>query len=133
MSGLTKNCKHQCAYCGIPATDVEHVIPKSFIQDRMLSTDKDYHKMILVHSCNECNILASNKVFKNFHEKRRFIREKVKDRYRDLLLAPDWSDKEINELTGWLKKHTFYWQKLKLLVERRIENLSNNTDPEYIQ
>lgn len=59
-----------CAYCGGVATWVDHVVPYSYSQ----CSDKDN----LVASCEECNLIAGNKVFKDFAAKGQYIRTRKK-------------------------------------------------------
>jgi 5-methylcytosine-specific restriction endonuclease McrA len=55
----------KCAYCGEPATCVDHVVPFSYG-----GTDADDN---LVASCRDCNQGVYNKVFDTFEDKKKFI------------------------------------------------------------
>lgn len=54
-----------CQYCGDHATEIDHVVPWSYIEN-----NKDSN---LVASCGPCNRKASNKGFDSFEEKKRYI------------------------------------------------------------
>lgn len=57
-----------CAYCGDDAECVDHVVPYSWSK-----CNDEYN---LVASCNRCNLIASDKVFKDFNAKSKYIRER---------------------------------------------------------
>jgi NADH pyrophosphatase NudC (nudix superfamily) len=71
---------YTCRYCGWNVNNwsvnrgltIDHILPVSYNED---NKEKN-----LVTACNVCNGLVNNKVFKNFTEKRRFIRERCKDK-----------------------------------------------------
>ena len=55
-----------CVYCREqPATTVDHVVPYSWDSDNNIDN--------LVPSCTLCNLIASNKVFECFEDKRTYI------------------------------------------------------------
>ena len=99
-----------CFYCGEPASDVEHVIPRCFSGER---TPK-------VWSCRECNLLAGSKLFESIEEKRFFIQNRLRNRYKKILKIPDWSEKEISELSGGLKTTVIAAVECKNWIERRL-------------
>lgn len=61
-----------CQYCGAAASDVDHIIPWTYGG----SDDEDN----LTASCHLCNMIASNKVFDTFTDKRAFIVEERRKR-----------------------------------------------------
>ena len=106
------NSLTECAYCGSPATDREHVVPKSFRGNNDT-----------VPSCRECNLLAGDNVFDSFGEKRDFIRQKVEYRYRELISAPVWTQGEIDELAGNLHAAMSVLEKARYITKARIRRL----------
>lgn len=83
-----KNLSRVCMYCGEPADNKEHVIPKSLSGE---NTPK-------VWSCLECNVLAGSNVFESIDEKTDYIHEKLAKRYAKYIEMPHWSDDEILQL-----------------------------------
>jgi len=88
---------HLCAYCNDPATTVDHIKPYSY--------DFDDSRENLVAACLACNLMASDKMFKNFRDKQLFLLDK------HLKLARNaerliWTREEIDELEGRLREHT---------------------------
>lgn len=58
-----------CVYCGDqPATEIDHVIPLAYV------TLHDIEN--LRPTCSWCNLLASDKVFESFYDKRAYILQK---------------------------------------------------------
>jgi len=117
----------RCVYCGVfVATDLDHVIPRSYIEDmeelKRLGVDVDVPDTILVNACKFCNCTASNKVFKNFKEKRKYLREQFAKHYRRYLTLPHWSDDEINELSGKLKEQVYWENRIANDMKERFLN-----------
>jgi hypothetical protein len=57
-----------CVYChNRPATQIDHVIPYSYIRTHVLEN--------LRPACQWCNLLASDKVFETFEDKYNYLRE----------------------------------------------------------
>ena len=117
-----------CRYCGILSTDKEHVTPRSWIDMckdmKRMGIDVEIPKEIIVPSCRECNMLALDKVFENIKEKKNYIHEKLKRRYRKLLHFPIWSDEEIMELDGGLRLQVFMFNEVVKIIKRRLRNVS---------
>lgn len=99
-----------CFYCGEPATDKEHVVPKSLVGNNT-------H---IIWSCGECNSIASDNLFSDIESKRDFIQEKIATKYHKYLNQPDWTEKEISELGRGLKSTIRSSQRIKSLVKNRL-------------
>jgi hypothetical protein len=62
---IIKRDEFTCRYCGEVADCVDHIIPHSWAPDN--------HPDNLAAACTPCNLMAGNKMFKNFDEKRYHI------------------------------------------------------------
>lgn len=114
----------KCAYCGSRATDKEHVVPKiNFHQDGKPHLRYHLHINNLVWSCHECNLLAGSETFQNFWDKKKFIGDRLRGRYKRILASPNWKREEIRELKGKVKAHVFSLEKFKEQLKARLENL----------
>jgi hypothetical protein len=79
----------ECRYCGDPAETVDHIVPWSYGG----RDDEDN----LTAACAICNVLAANKVFDTFEEKRRsvlqrresYIAKKARSLRKALSICPD--------------------------------------------
>lgn len=76
-----------CTYCGWPATDVEHVVPRCL-----------HLPTYTVPACRECNGFAGGMFFSSFKEKQAYIRIKIAKKYVHILKMPDWEPDELAEI-----------------------------------
>lgn len=80
---------YTCQYCYSTADQVDHIIPWSY--------EHNNSETNLIACCFICNLLVSNKVFKNLAEKTAFISE---HRHKFVKKNPIclWTKEEINSL-----------------------------------
>ena len=115
-----------CYYCGVVATAEDHVVPRAVIKayealaDPELLRSLKRHRTLLVPSCLECNSLAGATIQKTLEDRKRFIKAKLKKRYRKVLNMPDWADKEIADLGQELQQHIRASRELKRAVCQRL-------------
>jgi HNH endonuclease len=107
-----------CTYCGLPASDRDHVIPVSFngIGRKNASWTKDD----TVPACKECNSLLHNFWLPTIAERAGYISRVLKVRYKDVLSIPAWSEEDLEELGYKLRKMVRSNLKKKKLIEMRI-------------
>jgi hypothetical protein len=86
-----------CAYCGDRYRDAEHIVPWSWLSKVSPLSSTEFWTWI-VPACHECNLLASDQVFRSPAAKRRYIQERLKGRYARELSGEPWDDGEIEEL-----------------------------------
>jgi hypothetical protein len=119
-----------CVYCGLLATDKEHVFPRSWIEEmkkmKEMGFDVKVPKEIIVPSCRECNLIASDFVFSSLKEKKTYIRKKLLKKYKKFLTTPTWSDEEIQELSGRLREQVFIYNEIVKIMKRRLERLKTS-------
>ena len=109
-----------CYYCGDPAAEVEHVIPRAVFQRvRTLIAndvlDMDFWQELGIYSsryrtvraCIECNRLAGAHFDKTASERKARIKAALRRKYRRLLSMPDWTRQELDELDGPLRSYVF--------------------------
>jgi hypothetical protein len=109
-----------CVYCGLPSTDKEHVIPKSFTQALSDMDEVLPERLYLVPSCRECNSMASNDVFENVAQKRRYIHHRIRERYEKLLRMPTWTEDELTELSPDLARYVRHGLQFRDLISNRL-------------
>jgi len=114
-----------CVYCGLLATDKEHVIPRIWIdgmKDMLaMGFDVKVPKEIIVPSCRECNNIAGGQVFKSFREKREYIREYLRKKYKKFYKAEVWSDEDIDALSGRLREHVYIFNQVVKVIKKRLD------------
>ena len=113
-----------CLYCGLPSKDEEHVVPHSFLKHLR---DTGYvREEVLVPSCRECNLIASNNVFDSYEDKYDYIHCRLRDKYRKVLEMPEWTQSELMALGPRLKRYMRSQLRLKALILDRLAWNPNN-------
>ena len=111
----TKHLQRNCMYCGERADNVEHVFPKTYFGEQ---TQK-------VWACSECNGLAGAKIFDSILEKRSYIQERLRWRYRGFLEMPDWCQEEMDELGPSMLTEIKKGMRIKRWIVKRLNYQKN--------
>lgn len=87
----------QCAYCGDPAQDRDHVFPVSF----MTTTDRSVHRRLKelgpqTYSCKQCNAWLSNRYFDTFRDRCVAVYDTLINRAGDE--SAHWEEQELKRL-----------------------------------
>lgn len=112
---------NRCVYCGNLANTLDHVLPVS-VAARVNIKSRRHMKQGLnrVPCCGECNRLANNEVFFSIREKRAYIQEKIRFKYRDILKVTIWEPEELDELGPTLRRQIKQAMRNRLQTEWRI-------------
>mgnify|MGYP001564616118 CR=1 FL=1 len=121
MSSFTNTRKYRCVYCGGFAEARDHIIPRSFICREGNSGFDDVNN--IVAACGRCNSFKSNKIFDTIEEIKNYLFERYCNKYIKVLSMPDWSEKELSELEGALKKSISSYMRQKKALELRLSIL----------
>lgn len=116
-----------CAYCGYPATDTEHVTPKSLSATAHELGIMHYGQQYTVPSCRECNSIAGKKLFICVTEKRAYIQKRLAGKYKKLLRLPDWTEGDMDGMADNLKGMIRRSMAHKRMIERRLRWKSSQT------
>jgi len=96
ISAVQLECVGRCYYCGDTAEVKDHYPPLSTADCFSVEDDIDW---LLVPSCSECNLLAGSEPHNTLEERREYIQEKLKSRYKkELRLGEHWYDAELEEV-----------------------------------
>lgn len=109
-----------CRYCGLPATDTEHVIPKSFTDALSDIEGVLPARLSLVPACRECNGIASDHVFQNISSKRVYIHQQLRARYNKFLEIPLWTMEQLSDLSPELARYVKHGLNLKEITLSRL-------------
>jgi len=109
-----------CTYCGLPVSDREHVFPQAYQASVPEILGVPFASLAIVPSCKECNSLSGQIVFKGIQDKRQYVHEKLKQRYRKVLEIPAWSESELNELSPELAQYVHLGLQRKAIILRRL-------------
>ncbi len=123
-----------CVYCGARATTIDHFAPLSVVSILSdIATRKDGR--YLLPACGECNSTASNRMFRTVAAKRRYISDRYREKYRRVLAAPVWEQREIDEIGYELRSVIEKNERLRAYISARIQwrNTSNRSCVELAQ
>lgn len=107
------NFLERCIYCGDTAEVREHFVPKSFVCNNFT-----------LPACKECNALKSNKVFETVQDVKKFLREKIIKRYKNILNIPEWDKYNLDEIGPSLRSKIVMDLGKKRWIESRLKFLS---------
>lgn len=100
-----------CAYCGMPATGVDHFIPLSQVEEYIAGCERKGQepKLFKVSCCAECNRLLGPSTFSTFEIKLNHLRKRLKKKY----LGSDPNDKVLQ---GRLRRRLIFDRGLKRIT-----------------
>ena len=105
ISKQNKKALKICYYCGFPANERDHVIPRSVIERlKSISITNESvieGRVLIVPACHECNRILSDSYQNSLEERKRELKRRLRKRYKKLL---SWTQKEIDELGPGLKQ-----------------------------
>lgn len=114
---LPEEEQYRCYYCGMNATQTDHVPP--------ISHGGDFNLGFLIHSCSECNIILGDNRYETLNERSRTIKLYLQKKFKKTLKYPDWSDEEIEEMSGRLKEAIVNLERAKRIIKERINYSSS--------
>jgi hypothetical protein len=118
--------KNICYYCGQPGDSIDHVIPQYVLRQLAALADVNITKDILrqralkVWACRECNCLAGASLQDSLVERKQFIKEKLKKRYKKIIELPKWDDDELSEMGYFLRQYIENMAEFKKFILQRI-------------
>ena len=120
-----KELRYICFYCGLPAGTIDHIPPLDAIEDlKMISNNLTYTK---VPSCKECNNLAGTEPHTDIFIRQKYIKEKIRKKYKKYIEFSDWEEEEINKLGYLLQTDIREFMSLKYLVISRLSYCEEET------
>lgn len=117
---------YDCVYCGVRAASRDHIIPfcHNNYSDRQRN-QHDYSMEDVVPTCRECNTTLAHLWLPSIAERASHLKFHYESKYKKLLNAPDWTEEELEEITGNLKRHVVSLQRKKKFTHARISVLSS--------
>lgn len=73
-----------------------------------------------VPCCKECNSIAGKKVFESIKDKRAFVQNKLKQKYKKWLKHPVWEADELDALGPVLKQSVLEAMRNRYIIEMRV-------------
>lgn len=89
-----------CTYCGLESSEWDHVPPLHYVS-RIADHDIDNLDEVLrkLPSCRECNSILGGTLLTTIPERRGYLKEKLRRKYRSHAAMPEWSEEELEELS----------------------------------
>jgi hypothetical protein len=110
-----------CAYCGAKSDSKDHVIPCSYLNTKSY----DSNRVWIVNSCRDCNTLAGSETFFTLPDKAKYILEKFTHKYKKTLNTPEWSLKDLDDLSYSLHTMVFSSLVAKRVATHRKKHLED--------
>lgn len=116
-----------CIYCGALAETKDHVPPLSAVS----SLGADYfEELLVVPACNECNSTLGDKWLCEIEDRREFLLNNYKEKYKKILKSPSWSDEELasvgESLRSAIKGQEYFRRHLAERLDRLSSSIFNN-------
>jgi hypothetical protein len=108
---------HLCFYCGERGNSRDHIPATSYAEFF------EGYERIIVRCCVLCNSLLGNRPYHTIQRRAEFLLYKYPVRFRKALDSPFWSEEDIAELGGILKRSIIRAMAKKKMAERKIEHL----------
>jgi hypothetical protein len=109
----------RCYYCGEPATERDHVVPRS--QLPVLRPMVNSEVPTTVDCCGECNRVLSNSLQESLVDRAAELKARLRARYRHLLEMPEWTPEELQDLGHGLRGVVAAALVERARIERRLE------------
>lgn len=109
-----------CTYCGMSADTIDHVPPqvaRPFLLSQGLHLK---YPFVEVRCCRECNSLLGAQAYWTVADRKRYIKKRLRRRYRDYLRMPEWKDSELQELGRGLHDMVLQSQVMQDLIKKRL-------------
>ena len=97
-----------CYYCGLVADSVDHVIPLHLlakVEDAADLESLTARRRLTVPACQECNHLLGGRYFDTLAERTAYLKGRLRARYRKQLGTPDWTARELMDLSEHLRNY----------------------------
>jgi len=112
--------KNTCAYCGVVADSIDHVVPQWFIKAMQNSGVAEALERSTVHCCRECNSLIGGKIFDTFRARKSYALDRLLVRYKKVLATPAWNRDQIEVMGPSMRSFIYASLTLKAFIALRL-------------
>ena len=111
-----------CYYCGLPATGLDHVVPRAVLKAlEDVSIEISSYRVLVVPCCKECNTLLEASYQDSLLQRKRLLRQRLRRKYRKVLASKIWLTEEILGLDYNLRSHIAECSEKRALVQARLK------------
>jgi hypothetical protein len=75
---------------------------------------------LIVPCCKDCNVILGNKKYFTLRQRKSYIAEYLRSKYRSIRAIKEWEDEEIDELGDGLRNFISSNSDFRRFIERRI-------------
>lgn len=111
-----------CFYCGCYGESKDHVPPICY------QFEIGNEQRILVRACILCNTLLGTRAFFTLLQRCDYLLSRYGKKYIRVLSIPAWTQEEIEELSGKLRRSVILGIKKKKFIEEKLIFLKKNID-----
>lgn len=109
-----------CAYCGVPATSIDHVPSRASRQQLVAVGLAGQYRFYSVPACLECNCALGKHGGFTLSARREWVKRWLQRRYQHVLRIPDWSDSELAQAAPAFRNYILKGVVLREWVQSRI-------------
>ncbi|WP_444461588.1 hypothetical protein [Rhodobacter capsulatus] len=111
-----------CVYCGSPSSTLDHVPPISHIETMSISDALCDFDPALYPACSECNsAFLGAKWFHNMNDRKSFVADCIKKKYKRILNFPKWTDDDLKEMSPEMVDEIRATERLSDDTKKRLE------------
>lgn len=118
FSGKAKTC----FYCGRPATEREHTVPRAILRamnDVGIGEIVRGRKLV-VPACRECNTLLGSSYQQDLSKRKKYLKTRLREKYKSILQMNGWTELELDEMGFELRSHILAAIQQRRLIEARL-------------
>lgn len=113
-----------CYYCGNFADSTDHVVPRHLLK-RAGAMGMELGAVMRIRlwevpACRECNTLIGGAIFKTLPDRCKYVKAKLRARYRRILAMPRWTPEELGELGPELRRYVQTSQRAREAIQARV-------------
>ncbi|GAG16814.1 unnamed protein product [marine sediment metagenome] len=116
--------ENTCYYCGMPASAVDHTIPRIILESLREFKDTLQQmtrgRKLTVPCCGECNSMLGASYQRTLEERKQELKYRLRRKYKKLLAMPYWTDEQIDEFGFHLRDYIEESARQREVVEFRL-------------
>lgn len=109
-----------CEYCGEPATEVDHLPPRSVRKRLKVAPLNKAIRYFEIDSCQECNHILCDRPLLSFEDRRNFVKSWLKAKYATYLNQPHWDEDDLEDLKDTLRDEILRGQSVAVSIRARL-------------
>lgn len=110
-----------CYYCGENATTQDHAYPLAALQQIYGIADLPSGRLlVVVPACWECNMLLGSRVFTSLSRRKKYVKQRLRQRHKRILEIPEWEPHELARLEHRLQEYVLLGLQQQENLQKRL-------------